>query len=35
MADWAEDGVYECLLVAKPLNLNAGIASPANATAIK
>ena len=34
-ADCAEDQVYECLFVAKPLNLRAGVGSPANATAIK
>jgi len=33
--DCAADGVYECLLVAKPLNLVGGVGSPANAVAIK
>ena len=34
-ADCAADGVYEFLLVVKPLNLPGGCGSPANATAIK
>jgi hypothetical protein len=34
-ADCAADGVYDFLLVAKPLNLTGGVGSPANATAIK
>jgi hypothetical protein len=34
-ADCAADGVYEFLLVVKPLNLIGGVGSPANATAIK
>ncbi len=34
-ADCAEDGVYECMLVAAPLNLPGGVGSPANAYAIK
>jgi kynurenine formamidase len=34
-ADCAADGVYESLLVAKPLNLTGGVGSPANAVAIK
>lgn len=34
-ADCASDGVYEALLVVKPLNLTGGVASPANAVAIK
>lgn len=34
-ADCARDGVYEMLLVAKPLNLVGGAGSPANAIAIK
>jgi hypothetical protein len=33
--DCANDGVYECLFVAKPLNLRGGVGSPANALAIK
>ncbi|WP_192909675.1 cyclase family protein [Gandjariella thermophila] len=31
----ASDGRYECLLVAKPLNIVGGVGSPANATAIR
>jgi kynurenine formamidase len=34
-ADCAEDGVYEFLLTAKPLNMPGGVGSPANAIAIK
>jgi kynurenine formamidase len=34
-ADCAEDGVYECFFVAKPLMLRGGVGSPANAMAIK
>ena len=34
-ADCAGDGVYEFMLVVKPLNLVGGVGSPANATAIK
>ena len=34
-ADCAADGVYEFLLVCKPLNLVGGVGSPANALAIK
>jgi len=34
-ADCAADGVYECMIVAKPLNLVGGVGSPPNATAIK
>lgn len=34
-ADCAEDGRYDCLLVVAPMNLPAGVGSPANATAIK
>jgi kynurenine formamidase len=34
-ADCADDGVYECLFVAKPLVLRGGVGSPANALAIK
>ena len=34
-ADCAVDGVYEFMLVVKPLNLIGGVGSPANATAIK
>jgi kynurenine formamidase len=30
-----QDGVYEFMLVAKPLNITGGVGSPANATAIK
>jgi len=33
--DCAADGVYECLVVAKPLNLVGGVGSPANAVAVK
>ncbi len=33
--DCAADGVYECMIVAKPLNLVGGVGSPPNATAIK
>ncbi len=33
--DCAQDGVYEFMLVSAPLNLRGGIASPANALAIK
>jgi kynurenine formamidase len=34
-ADCADDGVYEFMLVAKPLNLTGGVGTPANAVAIK
>lgn len=34
-ADCASDGVYECLLASSPLNLCGGVASPANALAMK
>ncbi len=34
-ADCAADGVYECMLTAKPLNLVGGVGSPANAMALK
>lgn len=34
-ADCAADGVYECLLTSAPLNVPGGVASPANALAIK
>src|SRR5688500_6801253 len=34
-ADCVADGVYECMVVAKPLNLVGGVGSPPNATAIK
>ena len=34
-ADCADDGVYECFFVAKPLHLRGGVGSPANALAIK
>jgi Putative cyclase len=34
-ADCADDGVYEFLLVVKPLNVVGGVGSPPNATAIK
>ena len=30
--DCSADGVYECLLVAKPLNVIGGVGSPANRT---
>lgn len=33
--DCARDGVYECMVVAVPLNLPRGVGSPANAIAIK
>lgn len=33
--DCASDGVYECMVVAKPLNLRGGVGSPANALAVK
>jgi kynurenine formamidase len=33
--DCAADQVYECLFVAKPLNLRSGVGSPANAVALK
>lgn len=33
--DCARDGVWECFLTIKPLNLRGGVGSPANATAIK
>ena len=33
--DCARDHVYECLFVAKPLHLRAGVGSPANALAMK
>lgn len=33
--DCAQDGVYECLVVSKPLNLVGGVGSPANALAVK
>jgi kynurenine formamidase len=33
--DCSQDGVYECLFAAKPLNLRAGAGSPANAMALK
>jgi kynurenine formamidase len=35
VADSASSGVYDCLLVVKPLNLAGGVGSPANATAIR
>ncbi|HXG35773.1 MAG TPA: cyclase family protein [Dehalococcoidia bacterium] len=34
-ADCAEDGAYEFLLVSVPINIRGGVASPANAVAIK
>jgi kynurenine formamidase len=34
-SDCAEDGVYEFMLVAAPLNIPGGVGSPANAYAIK
>jgi kynurenine formamidase len=34
-ADCADDGRYTCLFVAVPLNLRAGVGSPANAVAVK
>jgi kynurenine formamidase len=34
-SDCFEDHVYECLFMAKPLNLRAGVGSPANALAMK
>lgn len=33
--DCARDGVWECFVTVKPLNLRGGVGSPANATAIK
>jgi hypothetical protein len=33
--DCARDGIYEFLVVSKPLNLVGGVGSPANAVAIK
>lgn len=33
--DCAADGVYDFMLVVKPLNLTGGVGSPANATAVK
>lgn len=34
-SDCARDGVYEFMLVAKPLNMTGGVGTPANAVAIK
>jgi hypothetical protein len=34
-ADCAADGVYECLCTSAPINVRGGVASPANAIAIK
>ena len=34
-ADCAADGIYECLLVAAPLNIPGGVGSPINPLAIK
>jgi kynurenine formamidase len=34
-ADCADDGVYECMVVAKPLNIVGGVGSPPNALALK
>lgn len=34
-ADCLKDGVYECMVTAKPLNLVGGVGSPANAIALK
>ena len=34
-ADCAQDGVYECLFVAAPLNIQGGTGSPPNGLAIK
>jgi hypothetical protein len=34
-ADCAGDGIYEFLLVVKPLNVVGGVGSPPNATAVK
>ncbi|MCC3273553.1 cyclase family protein [Arthrobacter zhangbolii] len=34
-ADCAEDGVYECFLTCKPLNIPGGVGSPPNAIAFK
>ena len=34
-ADCAQDGVYDFMVVAKPLNVVGGVGTPANATAIK
>ncbi|MEZ0212514.1 MAG: cyclase family protein [Xanthobacteraceae bacterium] len=33
--DCATDGVYDCMVVAKPLNLRGGVGSPSNALALK
>jgi len=33
--DCEADGVYDCMLVVKPLNVIGGVGSPPNATAIK
>ncbi len=33
--DCADDGIYECFFVAKPLMLRGGVGSPANAMAVK
>lgn len=33
--DCAQDGVWECFVGAKPLNLIGGVGSPANAFALK
>jgi hypothetical protein len=33
--DCAADGVYDCMLIVKPLNVIGGVGSPPNATAIK
>ena len=34
-ADCAQDGVWECFVAVKPLNLIGGVGSPANAFALK
>ena len=34
-ADCADDGVYECMVTVKPLNIPGGVGSPANAYVIK
>lgn len=34
-ADCEADGVYECMVISKPLNLTGGVGSPCNAVALK
>jgi hypothetical protein len=33
--DCARDGIWDCLVTVKPLNLVGGVGSPANALAVK